>query len=149
MRHWLRLASLPFVACLVFFCVTPSGERPLRRSSPEVVRAIRSVVEAQFEAFRDDDYLRARSYASAEIQRQFTTAAFERMVKGGYPGIAFWQKVSFGAVADNGHEAIIEVSVTSRRGHTRSFRYLLIREGELWRINGVVEFEPTATGQFV
>jgi hypothetical protein len=71
------------------------------------------------------------------------------MVKGGYPGIAFWQKVSFGAVADNGHEAVIEVSVTSRRGHTRSFRYLLIREGELWRISGVVEFEPAATGQFV
>ena len=143
-------AGVTAVCCLPrFFLRHPVGRTAAAAQFAGGRAGVRSVVEAQFEAFRDDDYSRARSYASAEIQRQFTTAAFERMVKGGYPGIAFWQKVSFGAVADNGHEAIIEVSVTSRRGHTRNFRYLLIREGELWRINGVVEFEPTATGQFV
>ncbi|NBV22325.1 MAG: DUF4864 domain-containing protein [Proteobacteria bacterium] len=146
----LRAASLPFVVCLLFFFVTPSTERPLRPSSPEISQQVLKVVESQFAAFRDGDYPRAYSFASAEIQHQFTPLTFERMVKDGYPIIAYWHTVAFGVVEDNGHVAVLEVSVKGQRGHPRFFRYLLIREADQWRINGVQELRQSPTqGQFV
>lgn len=141
--------SLPFAVCLLFFLITPTGIQPLRRSSAEVRRQIIGVVESQFTAFRDGDYARAYSYAAAGLQQQFTVADFERMVKDGYPSIAYWRAVSFGEVVDNGREAAMLLSVQGRGGRTRSFRYLLIREGNAWRINGVTEVQlpPAAQGQ--
>lgn len=116
----------------------------------DVSRQVRTVVEAQFAAFRLGDYQRAYSFASAELQQQFTPQTFERMVKDGYPVIAYWRTVAFGAVEDNGREAVLEVSVTGRRGATRFFRYVLIREADRWRIRGVQELRLSPTqGQFV
>lgn len=147
----LRVLSLPFAVCLLFFLVTPTSVQPLRRSAGEVRRQVVGVVESQFTAFRDGDYARAYSFAASGIQQQFTVAAFERMVKDGYPVIAYWRAVSFGEVEDNGHEAVALVSVQGRGGRTRFFRYLLIREGDKWRISGVVEVQlsPAAQGQMV
>ncbi len=112
-------------------------------------RQVIGVVESQFTAFRDGDYARAYSFAAAGLQQQFTVAAFERMVKDGYPIIAYWRAVSFGEVEDNGREAVVLLSVQGRGGRTRSFRYLLIREANEWRINGVMEVQlsPAAQGQ--
>ena len=145
----MRVLSLPFAVCLLFFFVTPPGIQPLHRSSAEVRRQVIGVVEAQFTAFRDGDYARAYSFAAVGLQQQFTVAAFERMVKDGFPIIAYWRTVSFGEVADNGREAAVLVSVRGRAGRARTFRYLLIREANAWRINGVVEVQmsPTAQGQ--
>lgn len=147
----LRALSLPFAACLLFFLITPTGVQPLHRSSPEVRRQVLGVVESQFTAFRDGDYARAYSFAAPEIQQQYDVAAFERMVKDGYPVIAYWRAVSFGEVEDNGHEAVAVISVQGRGGRTRFFRYLFIREANEWRIKGVVEINvsPTTQGQMV
>ena len=145
----LRVLSLPFAACLVFFLITPAATQPLHRSSAEVRRQVIGVVESQFTAFRDGDYARAHSLAAAGLQQQLTVSAFERMVKDGYPIIAYWRAVSFGEVEDNGREAVVLISVQGRGGRTRSFRYLLIREANEWRINGVMEVQilPSAQGQ--
>lgn len=147
----LRALSLPFAACLLFFLVTPTSVQPLHRSSAEVRRQVVGVVESQFTAFRDGDYARAYSFAAPGIQQQFTVAAFERMVKDGYPIIAYWRAVSFGEVEDNGREATVLVSVQGRGGRTLFFRYLLIREANEWRISGVVEINlsPAVQGQMV
>jgi hypothetical protein len=147
----LRALSLPFAACLVFFLVTPTGVQPLKRSRAEIRREVLAVIEGQFSAFQDGDYARARAFAAPGIQQQFDVAAFERMVKDGYPVIAYWRTVHFGDVEDNGREAVALVSVRGRRGQTRFFRYLLVREGGQWRINGVVEVQvsPAAQGQIV
>lgn len=133
----------------MFFLITPSGTQPLRRSTAEVRRQVLGVVESQFTAIRDGDYPRAYAYAAAGIQQQFNVAAFERMVREGYPIIAYWRAVSFGEVQDNGHEAVVLLSVQGRGGRTGFFRYLLIREANEWRINGVVEVEmsPATQGQ--
>ena len=145
----LRVMSLPFAVCLLFFLVTPSGVQPLHRSSAEVRRQVVGVVESQFNAFRDGDYARAYSFAATGLQQQFTVAAFERMVKEGYPIIADWRAVSFGEAVDNGREAALLVSVQGRGGRTRYFRYVLVREANEWRISGVVEVNvsPAAQGQ--
>ncbi|MFM8470009.1 MAG: DUF4864 domain-containing protein, partial [Limisphaerales bacterium] len=104
-----------------------------------------------FTAFRDGDYARAYSFAASGIQQQFDVAAFERMVKDGYPIIAYWRAVSFGDVEDNGREAVVLVSVQGRGGRTRFFRYVLVREANEWRINGVMEVSvsPATQGQIV
>ena len=121
----------------------------MRRSSAEVRGRVIKVVEAQFNAFRDGDYARAYSFAAAELQQQFTVAGFERMVKDGYPIIAYWRAVSFGEVEDNGRAAVMLLTVQGRAGRTRWFRYQFIREDNVWRINGVVEVQvpPEAQGQ--
>lgn len=140
---------MPLVAALVFCLVTPASVQPLHRSTAEVRRKVVGTVEAQFHAFRDGDYARAFSFAAAGLQQQFTVAAFERMVKDGYPVIAYWRAVSFGEVEDNGREAVVLLSVQGRGGRTRFFRYLLIREADAWRITGVLEINlpPARQGQ--
>lgn len=147
----LRALSLPFAACLLFFLITPAGVQPMRRSTAEVRQQVLGVMESQFTAFRDGDYARAYSFAAPGIQQQFDVAAFERMVKDGYPIIAYWRAVSFGEVQDNGREAVVLVSVRGRGGRTRFFRYLLVREANQWRIGGVVEVNvpPAVQGQMV
>ncbi|MFM8468401.1 MAG: DUF4864 domain-containing protein, partial [Limisphaerales bacterium] len=84
----LRVLSLPLAACLVFFFITPSGVPPFHRSTAVVRRQVLGVVASQFTAFRDGDYARAYSFAASGIQQQFDVAAFERLVKDGYPNIA-------------------------------------------------------------
>lgn len=145
----LRVVSLPFAACLLFFLVTPGNVQPLHRSTAEVRRQVVGVVESQFAAFRDGDYARAYSFAASGLQQQLTVAAFERMVKGGYPVIAYWRAVSFGETQDNGREAVVLISVQGRGGRTRFFRYVLVREGNEWRISGVEEINlsPAVQGQ--
>ncbi|MEN9575784.1 MAG: hypothetical protein RL514_3639 [Verrucomicrobiota bacterium] len=142
----LRVCSLPLVACLVFFFVTPANVQPFQLSTAAVRRQVVGVVESQFNAFRDGDYARAYAFAASGIQQQFTVAAFERMVKDGFPVIAYWRAVSFGEVEDNGRAAGVAVSVQGRGGRTRRFRYLLLREGNEWRISGVVEINPSPAG---
>ena len=163
--------SLPFAVCLLFFLVTPGHVQPLHRSTAEVRRQVVGVVESQFAAFRDGDYALAYSFAASGLQQQLTVAAseqtkdgrllpqaelakravaaFERMVKDGYPIIAYWRAVSFGEVEDNGREAVVQVSVQGRGGRTRFFRYVLVREGNAWRISGVeeVNLSPAVQGQ--
>lgn len=143
--------SLPFAACLLFWFITPASVQPFHKSTAEVRRQVVGVIESQFAAFRDGDYARAYSFAAPGIQQQHDVAAFERMVKDGYPIIAYWRAVSFGEVEDNGREAVVLVSVQGRRGRARYFRYLLIREAQAWRINGVEEINlsPAAQGQMV
>lgn len=127
----------------MFFFITPASVQPLHRSTAEARRQVVGVVESQFNAFRDGDYARAYSFAGAGIQQQFNVAAFERMVKDGFPVIAYWRTVSFGEVEDNGREAVATVSVQGRGGRMRLFRYLLLREANEWRISGVVEINPS------
>lgn len=146
----LRLLSLPLVAALVLLFVTPSGEVPFQPSQAQVRRLVVGVIEAQFAAFKEGDYARARSFAATALQAQFTVPAFERMVKEGYPVIAYWHALRVEAVQDNGREAVVEVLVRSQRGRVHHFRYWLLREEAGWRINGVFELPapPAVRGQF-
>ena len=134
-----HLLPLPLAAILLFLLVAPGGVQPLQPSVPDAKKEILGVIQAQFEALRQGDYAQAHSFAAAGLRQQFSVAAFERMVKEGYPIIAFWRALSFGEVEDNGHEAVVEISVLSRRGRIHVFRYLLLREASGWRINGVLE----------
>jgi hypothetical protein len=102
-------------------------------------RAAERVVMRQLQAFREDDYDRAYTFAATVIQQAFDRAAFERMVRIGYPEIAR----SAHAVVTK-HETTVDDRryITLRILGTNGIRivaiYELVREGTDWRISGVV-----------
>jgi hypothetical protein len=101
--------------------------------------AAERVVMRQLEAFRADDYDTAYTFAATVIRQAFDRAAFERMVRIGYPEIA-----------SSAHAVVIkhETTVDERRyltlrvlgtSGTRIVAiYEMVREGADWRISGVV-----------
>jgi hypothetical protein len=102
-------------------------------------KAAAEPVMQQLAAFRRDDYDAAYGFASAEIRQMFDRAAFERMVKGGYPEIA---RSAFALVAESrvtaeGH-AVVRVKIQGANGNGIEALYEMVLEDRGWRINGVV-----------
>lgn len=109
-------------------------------SKQAVKNALIEVVQSQLAAFRAGNFTKAYSYASADIQKQMQPAAFEQMVRDSYPVIAQSKSAKFGAVLDNGVQAVVHVSLVGTRQAT--FAYLMTREGRAWKISGVIEGKP-------
>ena len=99
----------------------------------------RDVIVRQLAAFRADDYKMAYSFASRTIRAQFDLAAFEHMVKNGYPQIArsthAW--VTEARPAPNG-ALHVYLRIRGADGLFVLALYEMVREGSGWRINGVV-----------
>jgi hypothetical protein len=102
-------------------------------------RAAVEPVMSQLEAFRRDDYDSAYGFASEEIQRIFDRAAFEQMVRTGYPEIA---RSAFAHVAEtrdgpDGH-VYVRMKIRGINGNSIEAVYDMVREDGRFRINGVV-----------
>jgi hypothetical protein len=102
-------------------------------------KAATEPIMKQLEAFRRDDYDTAYAFASAEIRQMFDRAAFERMVRGGYPEIA---RSTFALIADtratpDGH-LHVRVRIRGANGNSVEALYDMVSEPGGWRINGVV-----------
>ena len=101
-------------------------------------RAVRAVVEAQLKALATDDSVRAFSYASPAIKKQFGNAAtFFEMVRRTYPmlirpvAISFFRPESGDGVITQG------VQFRDREGNIWRAIYELQRQPDKsWRING-------------
>ena len=74
---------------------------------------------------------------------QFPREEFEKMVKKDYPAIANSKSASFGLVLDNGIQAEANVVIQGKTGKPVRYRYFLVKEAHLWKINGVVETPPS------
>jgi hypothetical protein len=105
----------------------------------EVAKAVAEPITKQLEAFRRDDYDVAYTFASAEVQQVFDRQAFERMVKGAYPEIAHstFAFVARTEAGPDGH-VLAHVKIQGANGHSIEALYDMVREGDGWRINGVV-----------
>lgn len=106
-------------------------------------REIRQVVEAQLNAFAQDDAGRAYAHASAEIQAQFGDANnFMAMVRSGYPMVIRPAAVSFflPQVEKLTPESVKQlVRLRDREGRLWIATYLLQRQADTgWRISGCV-----------
>lgn len=111
--------------------------------------AVRKVVQAQLEAFADDDAELAFSFASTGIRAQFGDAtSFMAMVQAGYPMVVRPATVSFlRAQANDGASGTVLQPVLLRDGAGRLWRanYLLERQpGAGWRISGCVVVAESA-----
>ena len=108
-------------------------------AQPEIdVKAAGDPIMKQLEAFRRDDYDTAYTFAAAEIKEMFDRAAFERMVRSGYPEIArsTFALIARGEVGPDGH-VYVRVRIRGANGNSIEAVYDMIHEADGWRINGV------------
>ncbi len=113
---------------------------PEMRLSPKKVRdEVRAVVEAQLAALQAGDFAAAYELAARGIRRQFDERLFTVMIKRGYAPLLRPDQTDLGVVRDDGEgTAQIGVTVSDRQNRSTVYRYWLVKEGEAWRINGVV-----------
>jgi len=112
-----------------------SAQQPL---SPADARAVREVIEAQLDAFQQDDAPRAFSYAAAGIRETFRTAEnFMEMVRTRYAVVYRPQTVRFEPPVAIGGEIVQPVRLTDAGGRAWLALYPMQREASgAWRING-------------
>jgi hypothetical protein len=118
--------------------LAPFAAAPCARAQLDL-KAAADTVLAQLDAFRRDDYDAAYAFASETIRQVFDRAAFERMVKTGYPEIARSRSaaVEQAAVASNGHAYLI-LKIRGTNGTHIEAIYDLVWETDRWKITGVV-----------
>jgi hypothetical protein len=107
------------------------------QAGKESAKAAVEPVVRQLEAFRQDDYDTAYTFASEEIQLQFDRLRFEVMVRSGYPEIARSILADvIGTELEPGGRAYVAVKIRGVNGNTIEALYELIWQ-DGWRINGV------------
>ncbi len=99
---------------------------------------IEATIGAQLEAFKADDFERAFTYASPNIQGIFQTPDnFGRMVQGGYPMVWRPAEVTFLDLAETGGLLFQRVQIRDGEGRLHVLEYQMIETEEGWKINGV------------
>lgn len=103
-------------------------------------RAFRSVVAAQAEAFRRDDWPAAFSYASPGIQAQFgTIERFRDMVLGAYTAVARPRVFEFEAATTVNGRPAQPVFIVGPDGIAQRALYFMQRQPDgSWKIDGCV-----------
>lgn len=131
--------------CLLAIClICFASAEDVHESSAAVKKAISQVIEAQLAAFRANDFARGYAFASTDLKGFYSAEDFESMVRKSYPAIARSISADCGSTLDTGDEALIDVHVRGAEGvASGDFRYRLHKEGDDWRITGVVEIKPT------
>ncbi|MCG3112113.1 MAG: DUF4864 domain-containing protein [Candidatus Manganitrophus sp. SB1] len=129
------------ILCLSLFSLSLFPAHPSAAADPTDL--IQSVIRQQMKAFNEDDYATARTFASEGLRQRFSKERFEKMVKSGYPQIAKSHLVSFGEIlfSDDTQAAVATVHVTGKDRVTVIARYLMVLEGNAWKINGVMILE--------
>lgn len=133
-----------FLALLLLCSVSWAAEA-MKPSEMKTKQAIQGVVSGQLAAFRSGDYVAAYAFADAEIKKQFPVERFEQMVRTSYPVIAHSVSASFGLTFDDGEEAVVNVRVLGAADEAVAYQYLLRRDGDTWRITGVVLLKEQTT----
>ena len=99
-----------------------------------------SAIQAQLKAFGRDDYKAAITYQSSDLKKNFASPlAFRAMIVQAYPEFAHSKRAVFGAAqADmTGARLAIPTDVTGLDGITVHAIYLMVREGKVYRVEGV------------
>ena len=100
--------------------------------------AIRSIIEAQMQAFQHDDGEAAFSFAAPVIRERFGTAEnFMAMVREGYRPVYRPRDVRFGALASIGGQLAQRVALVGPDGVPVTAVYLMEQQPDgTWRIAG-------------
>jgi hypothetical protein len=114
-------------------------ETPFEVSDDAIQAELRAVIESQLSAFREDDYPKAYTFAGAGLKTKMPLPVFERMIKTSYLFLAKSRSAQYGAILDNGEQAVVNVGIMGATGHVRHYRYILQREGGDWKVYGASE----------
>ena len=104
-----------------------------------VMEEVRYTISSQIDAFKDNDVKKAYTFAAPNIQAQFPSAdIFGLMVRNGYPIIWKPKNYKFTTFKDLGNKCIQRVLFQSYNGSLASYDYILEKDGNLWKIAGVL-----------
>lgn len=100
--------------------------------------AIRQVIQAQLDAFRQDDWQTAFGFAAPSIQAKFVSPEiFSRMVRGGYQPVYRPRGVEFREITASQFGPTQEVYVVGPDGLSYLAYYTMERQPDgTWRISG-------------
>lgn len=104
----------------------------------DVKNDIRMVINQQLEAFLNDDFEKAFSFATTNIQRIFRSPeGFETMVRRGYPMIHRHKNVEFlelRKAADHSYQMLL---IEDQQQGKHVIIYLMKQTDQGWRVDGV------------
>ena len=104
-----------------------------------VMEAVRYTISSQIDAFKDNDVKKAYTFAAPNIRAQFPSPdIFGLMVRNGYPVIWNPKNYKFTSFKDLGNRCIQRVLFQSYDGSLETYDYLLEKDGNLWKIAGVL-----------
>ena len=101
---------------------------------------IKSIVNQQLEAFQNDDFEKAYSFASPTIKKMFSSPeVFRKMVIGGYQAVYRPQSIKIGSVEIIKGVATLKVYLVDPNGEFVTANYLMEQQedGE-WLIGGCI-----------
>jgi hypothetical protein len=111
----------------------------MQQSDAKLRRALTNAVLGQLSALHSNDFPRAYTYASVFVQAQFSLPAFERVVRQGYPSLITCTNAVFGGTLDNGRQAVVGLVLEGSWPGVKRYEYHLRREGDGWKVTGVLE----------
>ena len=104
-----------------------------------VMEEVHYTISSQIDAFKKNDVKEAYTFAAPNIQAQFPNPdIFGLMVRNGYPIIWKPKNYKFTTFKDLGNRCIQRVLFQSYNGSLESYDYILEKDGDLWKIAGVL-----------
>ena len=131
----LKIKIFSYLQILILSFFIQSGANALTAFDEE---QIVSVVSAQLQAFQDDDFEKAYSYASQTIKTIFPDyKKFKDMVVGQYQAVYRPKSINFGNVTTQGGTTFLEVYLVDPDGIFVTAIYTMQQqEDDSWLING-------------
>jgi hypothetical protein len=129
---------MKWILGMVAMLALPALAQPL---APQDAREVRKVIEAQLDAFKRDDAVRAFSYATAGIRSIFETPEnFLQMVRAQYPVVYRPKSVDFGEARVIDGQLTQTVVFTDAQNRRWLALYPMERlvDGTTWRIDGCI-----------
>lgn len=111
------------------------------------IPAIEQTIQSQIDAFLADDFGKAFTYASPNIQRLFRDSSnFGAMVKRGYPMVHRPSEVEFLELRRQGPLLFQKVMMRDANGIPHFMEYNMIETESGWQIDGVQLLRAPAIG---
>jgi hypothetical protein len=101
-----------------------------------------AIVDRQLGDFRAGDFSKAYEYASQGIQERYSVEQFAAMVQADYPGMMQVIRAQYGMVQTIGRHATMQVYLIGQDGEVMPCVYMMVREGDGWRIDGARLMPP-------
>ena len=129
---------------IVLFGGSVAAAQPvLRYSEPETRREVRTVVETQLAALRDEEWATAYGLTATAFRSRVAPADFVRLFRRHFLVMLKSSRAEFGLIQDDGRMARVPVRIHAG-DESAAYVFTLVRETRGWRVWRIVEDRPGA-----